>query len=326
MLQNAALSADTMSDSGALAKIRQSLRTDVIAVLSNEVSELQKLDRDAAYDLVMSRPHLLSACFGVFRQQPQLFRTLLIDEKGRPVADDVAPLSCGRSTDDVVALVVRASAKRYFRTHADLIPDDGKEKGRAAADRLYEATSDHLRYEWQCPLIPAYVRMPVPLMAQLGERLLEFRESGELLAMASDDDPFTAVRRVPLLLDGANRILKDYALDPDLLWKVGQQMDIVRLYPELEGKSLRPVIAEMAVAQPKALKHMMPVLGKDVRRFCTFLFVVHAKLGDARYKSVFGENGQSYVVEKWMDLIKRKPPPAPTLAVMTNFYLETIGG
>jgi hypothetical protein len=325
MLQNFASAGAATADSGALAKIRQTLRTDVIALLSSEISELQQLDRDAAYDLVMSRPHLLNACFGVFREQPVLFRPLLIDPKGRPVVDDAALLSCGRSVSDVVALVVRASAKRYFRAHADLIPDDGKEKGRAAADRLYEATSDYLRFEWQCPLIPAYVRMPIPLIDQLGERLLDFRESAELLAMAGDDEPFSA-RRPPLLLDSANRALKDYAIDPDVLWKVGEQMDIVRLYPELEGKSLRPVIAEMAIAQPKALKHMMPVLGNDIRRFCVFLFVVHAKLGDARYKSVFGENGQSYVVEKWMDLIKRKPQPAPTLAVMTNFYLETIGG
>ena len=308
--------------------VREALRSDVISIIQKEVEALRPLTRDSAYDRVMNSPLVLDGCFRLFRAKPELFRDVVTDKAGRPVTGDNALLSCGRTLADAIALIVRAAAKRYFRSHSDSMapPASGSANDpKSSPDALYSAMRENLRYEWQPQLIPNYARMPVSLVRFMGERLLDFREPAELTSLADGAD-FSDGHRTPLLLDNAQRLMirGRPSIDPEVLWRVCQQMDIARLYPCEDARGLRRAVAQISTAQPEALAPMLPVLGHDIRRFAVFLFVVHAILGAHRFKSVFGEGGQTYVVQRWMDRLASMPPANPRLAEMQSAYEDVI--
>ena len=312
------------SDNDGLIGIRRTLRTDVIAILQREIPPLREFSPAAAYDYVMDRPFVLDGCFTLFRSKRTLFSDLLLGNDGQAVLGDADLLACGRTLAEVIPLVVQASAKRYFRLHSQLIPERGPGDGKIAADNLFDSLRDNLRFDWQARLIPNYVKFSVSLARRIGARLLDFREPSELVGLAECSE-IVGSRPPPLLLDTATRVLTPSRtmIDPETLWKVAQQMDLGRLYPNGGTKAVRLAVAEIAVTQPKAVEFMLPVVGKDIRRFCAFLFVVHATLGAAQFKTIFGEYGQFYVVQRWMELIKRSPQPLPNLTDLRQFY-ETV--
>lgn len=301
--------------------VRQALKTDIIGIIQTEIESLTPLSRDDAYDKVMNNPNLLDGCFNLFRAKPDLFSKAIVDQNGKPATQDNALLVCGRTLADAITLIVRAAAKRYFRSHANHIPGNDGQSGHKAADYLYNSIKDVLLYEWQSRLIPSYLRMPVALFKQMGARLFDFREPSELTSLAECAEPLNS-RRPPLLLDNANRVLVKgrETIDPEILWTVCQQMDLARLYPGQDTKALRIAVAQIAAAQAQALSPMMPVLGQDIRRFCVFLFVVHAQEGAPRFKAVYGEGGQVHVVRGWMARIKELPTPKPTLVELKESY------
>lgn len=306
--------------------VRQALKTDIIGIIQQEIEPLSALSREAAYDKVMNNPHLLDGCFRLFRSKPDLFSQAIIDQNGKPAQHDNALLVCGRSLAEAITLIVRAAAKRYFRSNAKHIPGHDGGSDHKAADHLYNSIKDMLLYEWQSRLIPNYLRMPVTLFKQMGVRLFDFREPSELSSLADYAEPDNS-RRLPLLMDNANRVLVKgrETIDPEILWTVCQQMDLARLYPNHDAKSLRVAVAQIAAAQAAALAPMMPVLGDDIRRFCVFLFVLHAMEGAPRFKAIYGEGGQVHVVRGWMARLNDMPMPKPTLTDLQECYGAVIG-
>lgn len=301
--------------------VRQALKTDVIGIIQSEVAALTPLSRDDAYDRVMNNPELLDGCFRLFRAKPDLFSGTVVDREGKPATQDNALLVCGRTLAEAITLIVRAAAKRYFRSHSGHIPSGDGLAGAKAADHLYNSIKDVLLYEWQSRLIPNYLRMPVALFKQMGARLFDFREPSELTSLAEGAEPANS-RRPPLLLDNAHRVLVKgrETIDPEILWTVCQQMDLGRLYPGHDIKALRVAVAQISAAQAQALSPMMPILGNDIRRFCVFLFVVHSQEGAARFKAVYGEGGQVHVVRGWMARVQSLPAPTPTLTELKAAY------
>jgi len=297
--------------------VRETLRTDIIAIFQSQIEALRPLTRDAAYNRVMNNPHVLDGCFKIFRARPDLFDGVIVDQHGKLAVHNHTILTCGRTLADAIALVVRAAAKRYFRAHEELIPNPCP----SAAETLYTTLKDVLQFEWQTVLIPNYLKLPIPLIKQIGPRLFDFQEPTEVMGLADSVEPADS-RRPPLLMDNANRVLikGKEVIDPEILWKVCQQMNMSRLYPDQDAKGVRVAVSQIAVAQPGALSAMIPLLGRDIRRFCVFLFVVHASLGAARFKSIYGEGGQTYVVRRWMERLKEFPPPPTRLSEMISHY------
>ena len=94
--------------------VRNTLRTSVSDILRVNVGQLTTLPQHEVYDHILNTPGLLHECFQVFRAQPDLFRKVMVRKDKRPVTGGDDELWCGRTLDHVVALVVRASARRYF--------------------------------------------------------------------------------------------------------------------------------------------------------------------------------------------------------------------
>jgi len=188
-------------------RINLTLEGPVAEVLSHLVPELKKLPRRGVLERVLDDPELLDRCFRAFRSDPERFRALLVDRHNVPVSQADAVLACGRSLDDIVAMLVRTCAKRQFRRRLDgtsrplrpgppppllhrstapegLIRRLGRllsirpgEVGRprSRGEALYDAFKDYLRHDWQVPLVPEYSTLSPQLVRQLGSRILDYR-------------------------------------------------------------------------------------------------------------------------------------------------------
>ncbi|MBX9634296.1 MAG: hypothetical protein K2X44_04875, partial [Magnetospirillum sp.] len=215
--------------------ISQALKGDLVVVFQREVPALADLGRDAAYEAVMNDPELLHVCFQLFRSRPDLFTGLVVDGDRKPVTSDDGGLWCGRTLGEAITLVVRASARRYFRRKlgstkrvavkpkrpAGMLERLGVSLGLVtpaqpvtrkvvgAGDRLFEVIRDQLRFDWQAALIPHYTPLAPEMVTQLGARLLDIREPSELRALASREERAgLADGSPPLLLDNAKRLIK----------------------------------------------------------------------------------------------------------------------
>lgn len=194
--------------------INEQLSGPVLDVYKGVLPKLQPL----SYEEVLASPEVVDGCMMLFDKQRDLFRKLLVDAGQQPVSDDDAPLWCGRSINDIRLLVVRTTAKKYFRTHGDRFGDvkehsersdgpvnagllnrlfdlvsrlwQGKplhppprpapKKAKSGADVFYDAIAPYLRHRWQVPLIPYYAALPQSLIEELGEGLLSLRTPEDL--------------------------------------------------------------------------------------------------------------------------------------------------
>ena len=68
----------------------------------------------------------------------------------------------------------------------------------------------------------------------------------------------------------------------------------------------------MAATSPAALKHLLPVLGEDIRKFTLYLFTAYGKFGPTRYRQVLGADGQTWVVEAMAQRVAKEPPLSGT--------------
>lgn len=323
--------------------IAEALKSDLVAVFQREIEALGKLDRVAAYEAVMNDPELLDACFRLFRARPELFAAHVVDEKRQPATSDETGLWCGRTLGEAITLVVRASARRYFRrklgqTKRVAVPSKHKpgaferlgialglaapakpamRKVVGAGDRLFAVIRDQLLFDWQAGLIPHYAPLAPEMVSQLGPRLLDIREPSELRALSSREERAgLADGRPPLLLDNAKRLIKPSGdtMDSELLYKVCSQMDLVRLFPNRDANALRRAIAQVAGTAPEAIAQVMPVLGGDLRLFVSFFFVAFVTLGEDDYRACFGIGGSTqWMVKRYADRLAQLgdlPPPA----------------
>ncbi len=192
-------------------RINATLRGPVTDALAAMVPELARLPRAQAFDIVLNDCDLLYRCFEAFQSHRRLFRFVLRDRRNRPVDGDNQMLACGRTLNQVVAMIVRSAAKRYFRVHLDpwqgrlavarpqaaaAVPAGGwvgwldrllgvplpeaMAPPKSAADRLYESIRAYLLHDWQVPIIPQYARMTPPEVRTLGAKILDFRSAAEL--------------------------------------------------------------------------------------------------------------------------------------------------
>jgi len=186
--------------SQAIRRINLTLEGPVAEVLAQMVPELKKLPRRGVLERVLDDPVLLDRCFKAFRADPQRFRALLVDRQNVPIDQADAMLACGRSLDDVVAMVVRTCAKRQFRKRLDGVsrplretertrsksPDGLFERlsrlfspppppRRSRGEILYDSFKEHLRHDWQVALVPDYSTLSPQLVRRMGARILDYR-------------------------------------------------------------------------------------------------------------------------------------------------------
>ncbi|RAU22151.1 hypothetical protein CU669_10405 [Paramagnetospirillum kuznetsovii] len=174
----------------AVFRINGTLQGPVVDILGQFLPELKALPRDQAYDRTLDDLGLLTRCFEIFRRERARFRYVVVDERRRPVTEDNVPLSCGRTLSEVIAMVVRTAAKRYFRRAIlpAAKPEPVQAPPRSEADELYDAIKAYLLHEWQVPLVPAYAEMAPALVRRVGAKLLDAREPEALARLIADPD------------------------------------------------------------------------------------------------------------------------------------------
>lgn len=202
-------------------RITETLQGPVMEALGELVPEVRRLPRRSALEAVMDDVDLLHRCFLAFRTNPDRFRALLVNKHKVPVEDAEALLECGRSLDQVIAMVVRTAAKRHFRTRLDGSPKarrarplyraqrksllerlwsalggeparptlgGGYQAPKSRGEALYEAFQDYLLHDWQVPMIPEYALLSPGTVRRLGPRLLDYRIAEDIRRLRVDPD------------------------------------------------------------------------------------------------------------------------------------------
>jgi len=317
--------------------VRTVLRRDIADILHDHLPALHMVPRDKVYDQVMDDPNLLHQGFQLLRSKPELFKDVVVTPQRMFPSSDGDALWCGRTMAEVIALVVRACARRYFKKRLSgpkpkplPLPKVGffhsiaislglanppkrpkRKRWPSPADKLFDALRDLLLYDWQVPLIPAYAALSPQLVARLGPKLLDYRDPLKLQFL-SDPAVETAMveGKTPLLFDSAKRLLSGEAdtINPEVLWSVCQKMRMGALFPGYDVGEMRKAVSLIAATSPAALTHLMPVLGGDIRQFTMYLFTAYGKLGPIRYRQVLGADGQTWMVEAMARRAAKEPP------------------
>lgn len=321
--------------------VRTVLRRDIADILRENLPALAMVPHDKVYDRVMDDPNLLHQGFQLFRAQPELFKGVVITPQRLFPTSDGDVLWCGRTLAEVIALVVRACARRYFKRRLSgpkpkplPLPKVGLFQGIAIslglaeppkrpkrkhwpspAEKLYTALRNLLQFEWQVPLIPAYAALTPQLVAKMGPSLLEVHDPLKLQVLADQTAEAAVVDgKLPLLLDRAQRLLIPNAdtINAEVLWSVCQKMRMAALFPGYDIAEMRKAVSLVAATSPAALKHLLPVLGDDIRKFTLYLFTAYGKFGPVRYRQVLGVDGQTWVVEAMAKRAAKEEPLSGT--------------
>lgn len=277
----------------AVRRVNESLQGPVVDILARFVPELGRLPAGKAYERTLDDIGLLQRCFEAFRSNRDQFRAVLVDAEHQPVEADSAPLSCGRTLDQVVAMIVRTAAKRYFRrklappAHHHLsatqaLRDETAKKGvvhrmtalfleparprpapedkpvRSRADELYDALKQHLLHEWQVPLVPVYAQMSPQLARALGDKLLSIRTAEDLRRVM--DDPDEAAKLFEIATEDAAGVEPSAA-------SAGRRDERARLADILtpDGRRLRAQAFADALLRPDVRAQLSPATVAGVR-------------------------------------------------------------
>lgn len=260
----------------AVRRVNDTLRGPVADVVAQFLPELRGLPRGSVYERALDDLDLLSRCFEVFRRERKQFRYIVVDGRHRPVAEDNVPLSCGRTLQQVTAMVVRTAAKRYFRRTLDPAAAKApprrsaaqlkrpvavrKPKVHSAADDLYKSIKDYLLHDWQVPLVPAYADMSPGLVRTLGARLLTIRRVEELRRLIADP---AAVDRLLAELEEAAAVPKAEAAPVADLCARLLRADGQRLRPEAFNEALLSLEVRAQLPQADTVLRVNEVL-RDV--------------------------------------------------------------
>ncbi len=329
--------------------VRETLRTQIADILRVNIAQLSTLPQHEVYDHILNTPGLLHECFQVFRNQPDLFRKVVLRKDKRPVADGSDELWCGRSLDHVTALVVRAAARRYFR---DVMPPPeappvvvetpsllhktavklGIKKPvhrapyvapKGQGDKLYEVFRDNLRYEWQAQLIPSYSALTPSTVRVLGPRILKLRESAQIDILAAEG--LGPDGRLPLLLEDARRLRAvDGSIDSNALMEAFVKQGLDAVFPELDDVALRKAVSQISTMETKAVDMIFPAMEYALKPVTVFLFTAYNKLELKGFRQAFGPHCALWAVQKLSKHLETQRPWPRSMPGMKSATLAAL--
>lgn len=330
------MAASDMAGGGgnAIRQVNDTLQDSVIGILSQFLPELKKLPADRAYQRTLDDIGLLERCFKVFRAQRDKFAPVLLDRSQHPVTDDDTPMACGRSLEQVVAMIVRTAAKRHFRRRHMPVHTPKAENAhrrlhqrlgqlfkapppanalhatplRGRAEELYDALKANLLHDWQVPLVPTYAEMSPNLARSLGDKLLELKDVDHLRRVVADPEEAAKLFETPEQQQAASdpaprrddRARLSDVLAPGGGLKVETFAQVLQL-AQLRTQ-LRPRPAEAPLSQPLRETGTMPAkllvaeLGLRLDQLATVLLVAHETVGAESYGKFFGPHADAAVV------------------------------
>lgn len=260
--------------------VREALREDAVEVLRGIIPPLRDMTPQQAYDAILDNPDLLDACFSLFRARPEHFAALLVDAAGQPEERPDVPLRCGRTLADVIAMIVRTSARRYFKREVA----GGEKHGHSAAERLYRALHDHLLHEWQVRLIPAYSVLDPERAQAAGAKILELREPDDVRLFAETGRIAPGAAALAASRAAGRRAapgLHAAGLREEDLWRPLQDARLDRLLDL--GDATRRVVALASGTAPDVLDLLRNSLDLNPVQTTAFLCALAHRIGPVRY-------------------------------------------
>ena len=163
------------------------------------------------YQFIIRNPDILHGCVLLIRKQRDQFQDLLVDANGAPVTDDITPLRCHRSLDQIIAMVARSGCKAYadvrwapepeaqpmHKPEASSLLDrlrklvtgkwsdsEAPKVSQSQADLFYKAIADYINHDWQIPLIPYFAELPTKLLGELASGCTQLKNPEAIMQLA----------------------------------------------------------------------------------------------------------------------------------------------
>jgi hypothetical protein len=314
--------------------IHRTLTGDVADIYLRHVPAFKGLGRERVYEMVMSNPALAAECYNLFEKRPDLFAHLLVDRTGQKVEGTEKRLRCGRSIDAVMAMVVRAVAKRHFLARFGVKPapppaeEPPKREKRlpkfarfhrpveekpvpkalrkaTRGDSLYRALRQHLLHPWQLKLIPHYTPLPVSTVRELGPRILEYRSIRQLKTLLKEgippaEKPAAQEAAPPALirvkLPETKHANSVSQAKVEAMWAVAEGMGLSQIFAVDEAE-MRRIVNHAAVASGSVISTLTSS-GLSVRAVVVMLCAFERQLGQNRLLSLFGQQAPKEFIQK----------------------------
>ena len=163
------------------------------------------LDKAVTYGRVIHEPEVLHAFIQTFRAQRALVDAIVQAPDKKPVRDEVTPLACGVTLEQVQQLLVKTCAKFYFdkdRAEPETVVRTVTTKrflfftkteqveskaGPTADDRKHREILRYLAFDWQLPLLPAFKDMIYQQVAELGDDMVALNTVDGIEALSQLD-------------------------------------------------------------------------------------------------------------------------------------------
>lgn len=320
------------SGGNAVRRVNETLQSSVLGILSQFLPELKKLPAERAYEKTLDDIPLLDRCFKVFRSRRNEFQSVLVDEAQKPVTDDSTTLACGRSLEQVVAMIVRTAAKRHFRRrHTPHRPQAEAAHQRlhqhltklfktppahylratplrGRADELYDAMKANLLHEWQVPLVPTYAEMSPNMARSLGDKLLDLKDLATLRRVLDDPEEAAKLFETPeqqqSVRDTTPRRDERARLSDILAPGGGLRIEaFATILQRTDVRAqLRPRPADQPLSSPlretgtMAAKLLVAELGLRLDQVAIVLLVAHETIGTEAFARFFGPAADAAIV------------------------------
>lgn len=166
------------------------------------------LDKDIGYQDVIHNPAVLYDFIQTYRQHSDLAGKIVIGKNGKPVASEDAPLVCGVTLAQIQQLLVKTCA-RYFleqdtKEEEEVVTETvtktrflffktteqvERKTGGGFDERKVKEISRNMAFDWQLPLLPAYVGLNSAQLMELGEHIIAVNSVEGIEALVGFDQP-----------------------------------------------------------------------------------------------------------------------------------------
>jgi hypothetical protein len=315
--------------------IHRTLTGDVADIYMQHVPAFKGLDRDRIYEMVMSSPALAAECYALFLKRPELFSHLMVDRRGQKVDGTEVRLRCGRSVDAVLAMVVRAVAKRHFLARFGVkqppppVEEPLKREKRlpkfirfrkpktaekpqpkalrkaTRGDSLYRAMRHHLVHPWQLKLIPHYTPLPVSTVRQLGAKILDYKSVRDLKLLLKDGIPVEgeAAQQAPpppalirVRLPETKRANSVAQAKAEAMWAVAEALQLSEIFA-VNDIEMRRIINHAAITSGSVITALTSS-GMSVRALVVMLCAFERQLGQNRLQALFGQQASKEFISR----------------------------
>lgn len=162
---------------------------------------------DVAYQQVVHDPETLQGFILTYKANREVLDDIVKDAAGNAVRDDLTPLSCGVTLEQIQQLLVKTCAKFHFESHvatSTVIEEVTtksflffkktekieRQTNDPVAERLARMIVNNVAFAWQLPLLDVYRKhLSHQQLAEIDEALVALPNEAQIVALSAYDPP-----------------------------------------------------------------------------------------------------------------------------------------